>query len=83
VIDGLTIIENDQADPSVPLTIFNDYGRAIRWMSLTEELPPEDAPRPFMPVPPVSVEVKNIRTEREVQLCEKPALMPDTKFTRE
>ena len=83
VIDGLTIIENDQADPSVPLTVFNNYGKAIRWNSLDEELPPEDTPRPFMPVPPVSVEVRNIHTEREIQLCAAPELMPDTKFIKQ
>ena len=82
VIDGLTIIENDQADPSVPLTIFNDYSKGSKGLTLSDEPVPEDAPRPYMPVPPVTVEVKNIRTERAVELCQKPALMPDTKFTR-
>ena len=82
VIDGLTIIENDQTDASVPLTVFNDYSKGSKGLTLSDEELPEDAPRPFMPVPPVSVELKNIRTEREIQLCVKPALMPDTKFTK-
>lgn len=69
LIDGLSVVENDQAAPDAPLCIFNDYvgaGAAPR--------------RPFLPVPPVSVEVRRLDTRRPVQLCEKPALMPDTAF---
>ena len=79
VIDGLTVIENDQADAEVPLTVFNDYA-GLR--NQEGESAPEAASRPFMPVPPVSVEVRNIRTERDVQLCAAPELMPDTKFAK-
>ena len=83
VIDGLTIIENDQADAAVPLTVFNDYSKAGKGLTLDEEATPDIAGRPFMPVPPVSVEVRNIHTERDIQLCVAPELMPDTKFDKQ
>ena len=79
VIDGLTIIENEEANASVPLTVFNDYAGLHRQDGESAQ---ETVDRPFMPVPPVAVEVKNIHTEREVQLCAAPELMPDTKFTK-
>ncbi len=69
-IDGLTIVE-ETADER-PLTVFNDY-------SGSADIPAEE--RVYMPVPPVSVTVKNIHTSRKVELCAKPELMPDTEFT--
>ena len=68
-IDGLTIVE-DTVDDRV-LTIFNDY-------SGSADIPAEE--RVYMPVPPVSVSVKNIHTTRKVELCANPELMPDTEF---
>lgn len=72
VIDGLTVVENDQAPPHAPLCVFNDYAG------------PEPADgRPFLPVPPAEVEVRGLRTLRPLQLCENPALMPHTAFRAE
>ncbi len=68
-IDGLTIVE-ENVTPS-PLYIFNDY-------SGKSDIPAEE--RKYMPVPPKSVKVKHIHTEREVRLCAKPELMPGTVF---
>jgi len=69
VIDGLTILEERTDD--APLYIFNNYlGSA--------EIPAEE--RKYMPIPPVSVDVKNVHTHRPVVLCEKPELMADTAF---
>lgn len=69
-IDGLTIVEDDVND--TPLTVFNDY-------SGSADIPEEE--RLYKPVPPEAVTVQNIHTERKVELCAKPALMPDTVFT--
>lgn len=67
IIDGLTIAEDKTDD--MPLSIFNNYlGNA--------DIAEED--RKYMPVPPVSVTVKNVHTHRPVILCEKPELMADT-----
>ena len=71
-LDGLTIVE-DNAD-GAPVYIFNDYTSRM-------ELPDEQ--RIYKPVPPKSVRVRNIRTSRPVELCEKPVLMPDTEFDAE
>lgn len=68
-IDGLTITE--EATDERPLYIFNDYAGNI----------PEEE-RKFLPIPPKSVKVKNIHTERTVELCQKPALMPETLFVK-
>ena len=38
---------------------------------------------PHLPVPPKSVRVRNLRADRPVELCQKPALMPDTLFDLE
>ena len=68
-IDGLKIIE-ENAD-SAPVFVFADYlGK--------EDIPAEQ--RRYMPVPPVSVNVRNIETTREVRLCQEPSLMPETEF---
>lgn len=72
VIDGLKIIE-DSSD-SKPVFVFADYlGK--------DDIPADE--RRYMPVPPVSVKVRNIETEREVRLCQEPALMPETEFIAE
>lgn len=71
-IDGLTVAEEEESTD--PLYIFNDY-------SGDPSLPAED--RKYMPVPPVSVTVKNMQTSRPVELCQKPTLMPQTIFTAE
>lgn len=71
-IDGLTIPE-EEADER-PLYIFNDY-------SGNPNLSAEE--RKYMPVPPKSVKVKNIKTSRKIELCAKPDLMPDTEYTAE
>lgn len=71
LIDGLTIVENGEADPSAPLFIFNDY---------VGDSEATDAERPYLPQPPVSVEARNIATGREIRLCAAPALMPETRF---
>ncbi len=71
MIDGLTVIENGEADPAAPLTIFNDY-------SDDPSIPADK--RVFMPIPPVSVEAGSIATDRRIELCAAPALMPDTAF---
>lgn len=71
-IDGLRIIE-DAADDR-PVYVFADYlGK--------EDIPLEE--RRYMPVPPVSVKVRNIGTARCVRLCEESALMPETEFIAE
>lgn len=71
-INGLTVVE-ENADEA-PLYIFNDY-------TSRTDLP--DEARPHLPVPPKSVRVRNIVTARAIELCEKPALMPDTAFDAE
>ncbi|MBQ8641538.1 MAG: hypothetical protein IJ480_04915 [Clostridia bacterium] len=72
IIDGLTIAE-DRTDDA-PLCIFNNYlGKA--------DIPAEE--RKYMPIPPVSVSVKNVHTHRPVVLCDNPALMPDTVWQAE
>lgn len=70
VIDGLTVVED--AQDGAPLFVFNDYlgGEAS---SAVE--------RPWLPIPPRTVTVRNIRTQRPIHLCENPALMPDTAFS--
>ncbi len=76
-IDGLTVVEDfaKEGTPGleVPLTICNDY----LW---TRE---ETGEKRFVPIPPVSVKVKNIHTERKVELCVRPEIMPDTVFLAE
>lgn len=72
VIDGLKIVENGEADPADPLFIFNDYAGE-----------PDEKERPFPLRPPVSVDVKNIETERDIRLCARPDLMPETAFTKD
>ena len=68
-IDGLKIIEENT--DGEPVFVFADYlGK--------EDIPSEK--RRYMPVPPVTVKVRNIDTAREVRLCQEPALMPDTEF---
>lgn len=69
-IDGLTIAEEVTDD--APLYIFNDYAGNI-----------PDEERRYMPIPPKSAKVKNIRTSREIRLCPKPELMPDIEYTLE
>jgi hypothetical protein len=69
-IDGLTLVE----EGTDPFYIFNDY-------SGDPSIPAED--RKYLPVPPVSVSVKNIHTDRPVLLCQQPDLMPQTSFTAE
>ncbi len=71
LIDGLTVVENDAADDSAPLSVFNDY-------SGDPGIPA--SARVFLPRPPVSVELRNIATRRRIQLCDAPGLMPDTAF---
>ena len=73
-IDGLIVMENDQAAPSDPLYIFNDYsGEAgVPWNE-----------RPYRPQPPLSVEARNISTSREIRLCAARELMPDAAFIAE
>ncbi len=71
-IEGLRVIENDQAAPDVPLTVFNDY---LGDSPATE--------RPFRPVPPQRVTVHRVHTQRSIQLCAAPELMPDTVFSVE
>ncbi len=69
VIDGLKIIEEEADDK--PVFVFKDYlGK--------EDISAEE--RKYIPIPPESVKVKNIDTEREIRLCQEPALMPDTVF---
>ena len=71
-IDGLTVKEDSVTN--VPLSIFKSY------------VPPydtEDGERKYRPILPRSVKVKNIITERDVQLCERPELMVGTKFVLE
>ncbi|MBE6615047.1 MAG: hypothetical protein E7631_07065 [Ruminococcaceae bacterium] len=69
IIDGLHIGEENPDNR--PLCIFNNYlGNA--------EIPA--AERKYMPIPPVSVTVQNICTDRPVTLCDKPELMPETRF---
>ena len=74
LIDGLIVMENDQAAPSDPLYIFNDYsGEAgVPWNE-----------RPYRPQPPLSVEARNISTSREIRLCAARELMPDAAFIAE
>jgi hypothetical protein len=69
-IDGLTIAEEETDDR--PLYIFNDYAGNI-----------PDEERRYMPIPPKSAKVKNIHTTRRIELCQKPELMPDTKWTKD
>jgi len=69
-IDGLKIAENDADDK--PLYVFNNY---LGNTDFDE--------RPFMPVPPKSVQVRNISTGRPIVLCEDPELMPDCVFDKE
>ncbi len=69
-IDGLTVAEGTPDER--PLYIFNDYAGNI-----------PDEERKFMPLPPKSVKVKNIRTERSIELCQKPSLMPESVFVKE
>ena len=72
LIDGLAVVE-DGTDEA-PLYVFKDYlGK--------EDIPAEK--RVSMPIPPVSVTVRNIDTSRPVKLCQEPALMPDTAFVAE
>ena len=72
VIDGLTVVED--APDNAPLFVFNDY--------LGKEAAAE-VERPWMPFPPRQVEVRGIRTQRPIQLCERPELMPETVFVTE
>ncbi len=77
-IDGLTVVEDLTAEGTpgleVPLTMFNNYAH---WYEEPYEV------LPHLPKPPVSVKVKNIRTERKLALCPRPELMPDTWFSVE
>lgn len=69
-IDGLMIEENTMAAEE-PLYVFNDYqGQQER----------TDKERKHKLIPPKTVLVRNIRTNRPVALCENPALMPETLF---
>ena len=72
LIDGLTIMESD-ADDS-PAYVFNDY------LICKDEPCGEPV---YMPVPPVSVTVKNMHTGRKVELCPNKELMRETVFVRE
>lgn len=67
-IDGLTLVDEEGTDP---LYIFNDY-------SGDPSIPAED--RKYLPVPPVSVSIKNANTSRPIELCQNPKLMPGTAF---
>jgi len=68
-IDGLEVICGTES--SAPLYVFNNY-------SGNPEIEP--SARAYMPIPPVSVRLKNIKSGRKVELCELPSLMPDTEF---
>lgn len=67
-IDGLTVLEDTTDD--TPLYIFNNY--------LGEDICDS---RAYMPIPPQWVSVKDIRTMRKIELCEKPELMAGTDYT--
>ena len=69
-IDGLKIADDSGDDRQ--LSIFNNYAGDI-----------PDEERKYMPVPPKTVNVKNIETFREIVLCDSRTLMPDTVFTKE
>lgn len=69
-IDGFTVA--DDTDDGRPLCIFNNYAGNI-----------PDEERKYMPVPPKSVKIKNIHSDRKIVLCEKAELMPDTDFITE
>lgn len=71
-IDGLTVVE-DAADDA-PLFIFNDY-------TVRSAIPEEE--RIYKLAAPQTVKTRNIKTAREIRLCEKPSLMPDTVFDNE
>lgn len=66
-IDGFEIAE-DVTDDN-PLYVFNDYSGNIA-----------EEDKKYPPIPPKSVKVANIRTNRPIRLCAKPELMPDTAF---
>lgn len=66
-IDGFEI-ENDTDDES-PLYIFNNYVRGV-----------ENKENEYLPIPPKSVKVANIRTSRPIRLCANPELMTETEF---
>ncbi len=77
-IDGLTISAENESD--APICVFNDYTVTHESLSLGKEVAGE---RPYMPVQPTFVHVRNIDCGKPVQLCEKPELMPDTEFIAE
>lgn len=67
-IDGFEIAEDSPDDR--PLFIFNDYAKNAA-----------DRATPYPPIPPLSVKVSNIRTDRPILLCQRPSLMPTTTFS--
>jgi len=68
-IDGLKVSENRTEEG--PLYIFGD---------ITGDPADAQGEQKFMPVPPESVTVKNLDTKREIRLCARPELMPETEF---
>ena len=74
VEDGLTILEENESDS--PVYVFNDYTKTKNYFGGDGA----GADAPYLPIPPRSVRIRNIATERPIELCEKPALMPETAF---
>jgi len=69
-IDGFTVVEGEHTSDE-PLYIFGNYAG-------NSEAPLEN--RPYMPIPPKSVKVRGVKTDRKIVLCEDMKLMPDTEF---
>lgn len=70
IIDGLDVVEKGEVGPE-PLYVFNNYLGS-------GNIPQEE--RCYMPIPPQRVSVSGIRTERKIELCENPELMPNAVF---